>query len=77
MKKLLILLLIELVLVGRIPLAIWQEGTPEEQVKFMRRLAQEYCIEEKCSKAKAISLTDSEFVYFHVTCIQKDDQAVL
>lgn len=77
MKKLLSLLIIELVLIGRIPLAIWQQETPEKQVKFMRLLAQEYCIEEKCSKAKAISLTDSEFVYFHVTCLQKDDQAIL
>jgi hypothetical protein len=52
-------------------LELWKTGTPQEQVEFMKGLAQEYCVQTNCAEANIAAFTDDTTVYFHIQCVRK------
>lgn len=67
MKKWLIILFL-LVFLGRMPLTIWNLGTPDQQSQFVEEIGQEYMSENKCLTAEITVISDGTTVFFFAEC---------
>jgi hypothetical protein len=70
MKKILMVLML-VVLLGQFPMEAWENGTPEQQLDFMKRVASQFCMETECKKAKVIAVTNGKEVFIFAECLDK------
>jgi len=72
MKKLLICLIL-IVLLGSLPLELWNQGTPEQQQEFVKEIVREYMRAENCKRAEYAIVSNGVWVYFFVECVRGDE----
>lgn len=69
MKKLLICLML-IVLLGQLPLEIWNQGTPEQQQEFVKEIVQKWMKETNCPRAEVAVVSNGTWVYFFAECLK-------
>jgi len=65
--------LILIVLLGQLPLELWNQGTPEQQQEFVKEIVREYMRAESCKRAEYAIVSDGVWVYFFAECVRGDE----
>lgn len=55
-------------LLGGLPQASWNEGTPEQQKAFMEDLAERFGTSINCQQGKLYAMKDGDFIKFYFNC---------